>query len=185
MNRYFSVDCEFSGLNHTKYDLISIGIVEIIKQNDKFIIDKNKMLYLELKPLHREFDSNSMKINGLDFNKLYRFGLEPKNACTKINDFLSLNEEDTAIFIGYCGVLDKIYVDQLYLAANIECPFNYEIIEISSLAIGKLGFDFGFTENDLENKLNIEKMSEDKKHNALQDAIHQAEEFVAIMSYNQ
>ena len=183
MNRYFSIDCEFSGLDHTKYDLISIGIVEVVKQSHGFVIDKDRTLYLELKPLHREFDKDSMKINGLNFNKLYNFGLEPKKACTEINNFLSLKKDDTAIFIGYCGVLDKIYVDQLYLAANMKCPFNYEIIEISSLAIGKIGFEFGFTEEDLEEKLEINKMDNNNKHNALQDAIHQAEEFCSIMAY--
>ena len=96
---------------------------------------------------------------------------------------VDLKNEDTAIFIGYCGVLDKIYIDQLYLLAKIENPFNYEIIEISSLAIGKIGFEFGFTEEELENKLNIKKLNTKMKHNALHDAEHQAEEFIKIMNY--
>lgn len=183
MNRYFSIDCEFSGLDHTKYDLISIGIVEVVKDGEEFKIDHTRKFYIELKPQHRNFDPNSMKINGLDFDNLYRFGSEPIEACKEINKFLDLKNEDTAIFIGYCGVLDKIYMDQLYLLAKIENPFNYEIIEISSLAIGKIGFEFGFTEEELENKLNIKKLNTKMKHNALHDAEHQAEEFMKIMNY--
>ena len=183
MNRYFSVDCEFSGLDHTKYDLISIGIVEVIKNNNKFEVDYTRKFYIELKPQHRNFDPESMKINGLDFDSLYRFGAGPIEACREINKFLDLKNDDTAVFIGYCGVLDKIYVDQLYLYAKIENPFNYEIMEISSLAIGKIGFEFGFTVEELENKLNNEKMVSKTKHNALHDAEHQAEEFIKIMNY--
>ena len=85
--RYFSVDCEFSGLDHTKYDLISIGIIEI--QNN--IPRRDRVFYLELKPQHRAFDGESMKINGLNFDNLYRFGTEPKKACEEINEMFGLN----------------------------------------------------------------------------------------------
>ena len=39
MKRYFSIDCEFSGLDHTKYDLISIGILEVKHENGEYIPD--------------------------------------------------------------------------------------------------------------------------------------------------
>ena len=163
--RYFSVDCEFSGLDHTKYDLISIGIIEI--QNN--IPRKDRVFYLELKPQHRA-------------DNLYRFGTEPKKACEEIIHFLDLKKDEIAVFIGYCGVLDKIYTDQLFMLGNVKNPFHYEIIEISSLAIGKLNLEYGFSESELEKKLNITPMDEDKKHNALNDAIHQAEEYCKLMS---
>lgn len=176
--RYFSVDCEFSGLDHTKYDLISIGIIEI--QNN--IPRRDRVFYLELKPQHRAFDGESMKINGLNFDNLYRFGTEPKKACEEIIHFLDLKNDEIAVFIGYCGVLDKIYTDQLFMLGNVKNPFHYEIIEISSLAIGKLNLEYGFSESELEKKLNIAPMDENKKHNALNDAIHQAEEYCKLMS---
>lgn len=181
MNRYFSIDCEFSGLNHLKHDLVSIGIIEVIEDNGIFKLDRSRTFYLELKPLHKEFDPQSMEINGLNFANLYRYGSEPQEACRQILKFLDLNDDDIAVFIGYCNTLDKIYVDQLFLYANIENPFHYETIEISSLAIGKLNLKWGFSESELEKKLNIEPMG-DEKHNALEDAKHQAEEFCKIMN---
>ena len=182
MIRYFSIDCEFTGLNHTKYDLASIGIVEVIKNGTEYTIDEERKFYLELKPLHSEFDPESMKINGLSFPNLYKYGSEPKEACRQILKYLDLNEGDTAVFVGYCLVLDKIYVDQLFLAAEVENPFHYETIEISSLAIGKLGLEWGFTEATLEHQLCMQPMSDNTKHNALEDAIHQADEFCQIMN---
>lgn len=182
MNRYFSVDCEFSGLDHTKYDLISIGIVEIEKNNNIFKVNKNRTFYLELKPLHNHFDPQSMDINGLNFSNLKKYGSEPKEACRQIKKYLNLKENDNAIFIGYCNILDKIYIDQLFYAAEAENPFNYEAIEISSLAIGKLNLEWGYSERDLEKELDLEPMDKNDKHNALQDAIHQAKEFCLLMN---
>ena len=55
--RYFSVDCEFSGLDHTKYDLISIGILEVKYENGEYIPGKednnssyNYVVMIRLKP---------------------------------------------------------------------------------------------------------------------------------------
>ena len=182
MKRYFSVDCEFSGLDHTKYDLISIGILEVKYENGEYIPDYNRRFYLELKPMHDVFDPESMAINGLNFANLYRYGSGPQEACRQIIKYLDLGQNDEAIFIGYCNTLDKIYTDQLFLAAKVENPFNYETIEISSLAIGKLNLEWGFSESDLENKLGMEQMDDNKKHNALEDAIHQSEEFCKLMN---
>lgn len=175
--RYFSVDCEFSGLNNLLYDLISIGIVEV--ENNK--IRNDRRFYLEIKPIHRRFDGQAMKVNGLNFDNLYRFGCEPIKACKEIVKFLDLKEDEVAVMIGYCGVLDKVFIDQLFYNADMESPFHYEIIEISSLAIGKLGMEYGFSESDLEKKLLMKPMDNKHKHNALNDAVHQAEEYVRIM----
>ena len=183
MIKYFSMDGEFSGLDHTKYDLVSIGFVECKIDNGQFYIDNNRKFYLELKPQHDCFDPESMKINGLNFSNLYKYGSEPQEACRQIIKYLDLGKDDTAVFIGYCGVLDKIYTDQLFLSAKLESPFHYEIIEISSLAIGRLNLEWGFTSSGLDKLLNISPMDELKKHNALEDAIQQAKEFCELMNY--
>lgn len=182
MNRYFSMDGEFSGLDHTKYDLVSIGLVEITNENNLYKVDYNRKFYLELKPNHNYFDPEAMKINGLSFANLYQYGSGPKEACRQIIKYLDLKQGDNAIFIGYCNTLDKIYTDQLFLLADVENPFHYETIEISSLAIGRLGVEWGFSESDLEKAIKLQPMSSDKKHDALEDAIHQAEEFCGLMN---
>ena len=182
MNRYFSMDGEFSGLDHTKYDLISIGLVEVKNNNGIYKVDNTRKFYLELKPLHDRFDPESMKVNNLNFSNLYKYGSEPKEACRQIIKYLDLKPGDTAVFVGYCNILDKIYTDQLFLAADMENPFHYETIEISSLAIGKLGLEWGYSEETLERKLGMNPMSSDKKQDALEDALHQAEEFCRIIN---
>lgn len=179
MVRYFSVDEEFSGLDHRKNDLLSIGMIEVQKNNGKFSPMYNRKLYLELKP-EKEYDEESMKINGLNLDNLRAYGISKSNFVREINKYLDLKKGDKAVFIAYCGVLDKIYFDQIFQDENENNPFDYETIEISSLAIGKLNFEWGFTEKELLDKLGIPDT--DNKHNALDDAILQALEFCGIMN---
>lgn len=178
MVRYFSVDEEFSGLDHRKNDLLSIGIIEVKSNGASYRLDHSREFYLELKP-YGEANADSMKINGLNLNNLKEYGSTKENAVHEIKKYLDLKPGDKAVFIGYCAVLDKIFMDQLFQDVNTESPFDYEVIEISSLAIGRLGFNWGFTEKELLKRLGLEET--ENKHNALADAILQAKEFCCIM----
>lgn len=180
MIRYFSIDEEFSGLDHRKNDLLSVGMIEIEKKGNKFYPMYNRKLYLELKP-EKEANEEAMAINKLNLNNLKMYGINKENFVREVKKYLDLKDGDKAVFIAYCGVLDKIFFDQIYQDINAENPFDYEIIEISSLAIGKLGFEWGFTEKDLLNKLGIPDTN--NKHNALDDAVLQALEFCGIMNF--
>jgi DNA polymerase III epsilon subunit-like protein len=180
--RYFSVDEEFSGLDHRKNCLLSIGIVEVTEKDGAFFPDLTRKMYVELKPTG-DICEQAMKINGLNVDNLTEFGVNKDNAVREINKFLNLSKDDTAVFIAYCGVLDKIFFDQLIQDVEADNPFHYEIMEISSLAIGKLGFSWGFSEKQLLDKLGIEQLTKEEKHNALNDAILQAKEFCGIMNW--
>jgi len=179
MIRYFSVDEEFSGLNHLRNDLLSIGMVEITKKGT-FQIDYTRQFYLELKPIHNEYSKESMKVNGLNLENLKQYGVTYENAVREIKKYMNLQEDDIAVFVGYCTTLDKIYFDQLFLETNQKNPFHYEVIDISSLGIGKLNLSWGYSEKELLSKLHIKDIND--KHNALSDAILQAQEFCALMN---
>lgn len=179
MIRYFSIDEEFSGLDHRKNDLLSIGIIEVKFTGTQYVPMYNREFYIELKP-EKAANEESMKINGLDLNKLKEYGSNKENAVRELNKYLDLADDDKAVFVGYCIVLDKIFLDQLYQDLNMNSPFDYEVIDISSLAIGRLGLSWGYTEQELLQRLNLKDT--DDKHNALSDAILQAKEFCGIMS---
>ena len=87
-----------------------------------------------------------------------------------------------AVFVAYCGGLDWGFTAKAFAHAAVENPFHYEFVEISSLAMGKLGLPWGFSESDLEKALGIEPLNPDAKHNALEDARHQMREFQALMA---
>lgn len=182
MIRYFSVDEEFSGLNHRKNCLLSIGIIEVKEKNGVFQPDYTRKLYIELKPTG-DIDNNAMKINGLNIDNLQIYGVNKENAIREIKKYLDLKPNDTAVFVAYCGVLDKIFFDQIFQDCLQQSPFHYEIIEIGSLAMGKLDLEWGFSEIELLEKLGLDELNEKQKHNALNDAVLQAKEFCAIMNY--
>jgi oligoribonuclease (3'-5' exoribonuclease) len=188
MVKYFSIDCEFSGLDHRKHCLLSIGIIEINKNGNYYSPNYNHKLYLELKPFG-EIDPQAMAINKLDLENLELYGVSKENAVREIRKFLKLKNNDIAVFIGYCNVLDKIFIDQLFNDVGESSPFHYEVIDISSLALGKIQWlEWGFTEKELLTKLLQRKdciinLSENQKHNALYDATLQAEEFCELMNY--
>lgn len=180
--RYFSIDEEFSGLDHRKNCLLSVGIVEIIEKDGLFYPDYTRKMYIELQPTG-EVDESAMQINGLNLESLKNFGITKENAVREILKFLNVSIYETAVFIAYCGVLDKIFFDQLFQDVGLDHPFHYEIVEISSLAMGKLNIPWGFSESNLLKKLELEPMNKDEKHNALFDAIHQAKIFCKIMNW--
>lgn len=183
--RYFSVDEEFSGLDHRKSGLLSIGMIEVEEEEDspgKFAPNHSREFYIELKPTG-EANPESMKVNGLNLDNLQEYGVTKENAVREITKYLDLEPNDIAVFVAYCGVLDKIYFDQIFQDVGKESPFHYEIIEISSLAIGKLGLPWGFTERQLLDKLQLPELDKNEKHHALNDAVLQALEFCGIMNY--
>lgn len=178
MTRYLSLDAEFSGLSPWKHSLLSLGLVEVDPVRWRVLADRQ--LYLELRPLTPYRDPEAMRINGLDWEHLRTQGLTPVAACHRIADWLDLRAGDDAVLVTYCGVLDKVFLDMVYEHAGLSSPFHYELVELSSLAIGRLGLRWGFSEADLEQRLGLYPLATGK-HNALVDAHHQAEEFVALM----
>jgi hypothetical protein len=157
-------------------------MIEIDYKNHLYIPNYSRTFYLELQPTG-EINEDSMIINGLNVNYLKEYGVNRTIAIREIKKYMRLNLNDTAVFIAYCGVLDKIFFDQLFQDEGLESPFHYEIIELSSLAIGKLDLAWGFTEKELLTKLQIDDLTQEQKHNALQDTILQAKEFCGIMNY--
>lgn len=169
MNVYLSVDGEFSGLDHTKYELISIGFSDCY--------DPRNSLYVEIQPT-KKMDPEATKIHNLDEAYLKKNGLPRNKAAQKIHDWLSA-QNGLKIFVGYPVVLDWIFLDQLFKEAQLDNPFYYEAIDIHSLGVGLLGLQPGFKHELLRKDLGLRNQT--NQHNALADAAHQAEEFVALM----
>lgn len=87
-----------------------------------------------------------------------------------------------AVFVAYCGGLDWGFMSRAFAHCGVENPFHYEFVEISSLAMGKLGLPWSFPESELEKALGLSSMPDGIKHNALEDARHQLREFQALMA---
>lgn len=169
-NVYISMDGEFSGLDQTKNELISAGFVDCY--------DEKKQFYIEIKPT-KEMDPEATKIHGLQKEYLLKNGLDKKDAAIKIRDWVKSLKADQVIFVGYPVTSDWVFLDLLFKESGIENPFYYEPIDIHTLGVALLGFEPGFSHSKLRETLKLKKQT--SKHNALADAIHQAQEFVGLM----
>ena len=101
MVRYFSVDEEFSGLDHRKNDLLSIGIIEVKSNGASYRLDHSREFYLELKP-YGEANADSMKINGLNLDNLKVYGSTKENAVREIKKYFLIfwtNQKQTVFYI--------------------------------------------------------------------------------------
>ena len=169
MTTFISMDGEFSGLDHTKYELISIGLCDCYNLND--------VLYLEIQPT-KFLDPQATAIHGLQRDYLLQNGKPREQAAKEIHQWLTARKKGDLIFVGYPVVLDWIFLDQLFKEHGLDNPFHYEQMDIHSMGVALLGLKPGFPHETLRRELGLKKQTD--KHNALADARHQAEEFVAL-----
>jgi hypothetical protein len=90
-----------------------------------------------------------------------------------------LDEKVPAVMVTYCGGYDFAFLAKAFSACGLSNPFHYEMLDISPLAMGKLGLPWGFWASELEEKLGIEP--NENKHDALADAKHQLKLFETLM----
>lgn len=169
MSKFISMDGEFSGLDHTKYELISVGFCDCDNLEDD--------LYIEIQPT-KPMDPSATAIHKLSEDYLKKHGSSKKQAAERIHRWLTRRKSDKLIFVGYPVVLDWIFLDQLFKEFELENPFYYEQIDIHTLGVALLGMDPGFEHGELRRNLGLKQL--ENQHHALADAKQQAEEFIAL-----
>lgn len=92
-----------------------------------------------------------------------------------------LDRKVPAVMVTYCGAYDFAFLAKAFTTCGLKNPFHYEMLDISPLAMGILGLPWGFTQRDLEAKLEVS--SNENKHDALADARHQLELFNKLRQY--
>lgn len=86
-----------------------------------------------------------------------------------------------AVMVTYCGGYDFGFITQFFNRAGLENPFHYEMVDISPLALGLCPeLQWGFAASELEDLLGMEP--NERAHDALADAKHQAEMFRRLMA---
>lgn len=180
---FISVDVECSGTIPGFFDLLSIGAVPVRRRPGGCTIGAERF-YVELKPVLGTSDPASMKVNGLDLQRLAREGMEPAAAARAFADFvISLSSpRDPPAFVGYCANFDWGFVNDLFHKAGIANPFGYKALDLRSLALGLFDLEWErVTQTRLLRLLDMEALPAKDAHHALADAAHQAEMFVRLI----
>ena len=160
-NEYVCLDCETSGLNPRKDEILSIGAVHI--KDNKILMRKTFNIFL--KPSNK-IDAESIKIHHIRAIDLEN-GMEPKDAILQLLEFIGSKP-----IVGYYIKFDVAIISR-YTKKIIGINLPNETIEVSSMyyKTRKKSSDYEFIDlkfDTILKNLNIPALG---KHDALNDAI--------------
>ncbi len=173
---YFSVDIESSGPIPGEYSLLALGSCLVVDG----ILGPSEKFYRELKPLNANYVPRALEVSGFDMNRLVREGMEPVKAMADFEGWiLERSGRNRPIFLGFNATFDWSFVNWYFHKFLGRNPFGISGLDIKAYSMGKLSLRWGQTTKwQLNRKFRtIHKHT----HNALDDAVEQAELFNLIL----
>ncbi|HCM97296.1 MAG TPA: DNA polymerase III subunit epsilon [Anaerolineae bacterium] len=174
IDTYISIDIETAGPNPSQYAMLSIGACALTEPRHTF--------YIELKPDKDSSLPEALDISKLSMEKLAAGGVEPKIAMQHFADWLLevVPAGQRPLFVAFNAPFDWMFVNdyfQRYLGYN---PFGHAALDIKSYFMGLDGVLWSQTSmrNIGPRYRSIDHLS----HNALQDAIDQANIFEKMLA---
>ncbi len=173
---YISVDIEAAGPVPVEYSMLSIGACVVGSPEVSF--------YIELKPINDRFIPEALAVSGFSLEQLKISGIEPGKGIKSFCKWI----EDTAtklmpVFVGFNAPFDWQFINwyfHVFLGRN---PFGINAIDVKAYYMGFSGSTWVNTSSSrLPSWL---QPADHKKHNALEDAIAQAEIFNRLLAASQ
>lgn len=170
IDEYVSLDCETTGLNPKKDEILSIGAV-LIKEN-KILMRKTFNIFL--KP-SQNINAESIKIHHIRKVDLEN-ALDPEDAIYQLLDFIGARP-----IVGYYIKFDVTIISK-YTKKFIGIKLPNETIEVSSLYFKtrKRSSDYQFIDLKFDTILKTLDIPALGKHDALNDAIMTAMMFLKL-----
>lgn len=166
---YISVDVEAAGPIPPTYSMLSLGAV--------VVDDPTQTFYIELKPVNDNFVPDAIKVVGRPLEDFAKKGRNPKEAMVVFRDWLRARTAKPAnpVFVGFNATFDWAFINYYsyeFLGTN---PFGFGGVDIKSYFMGMTGCTWDDTRSS---RIRSEfKGTSPHTHNALDDAIEQAEMF--------
>lgn len=172
---YISVDIEASGPIPGEYSMLSLGAC--------VVGDLSKTFYKEFKPISDKYLAEAIQVSGLSLEKLKKTGIAPERAMAEFEDWIRQvsGDDRRPVFVGFNATFDWMFTAYYFHRFLGRNPFRISGLDIKSYYMGKFGTTWGDTAKSSMNK----KFLSGKKHthNALDDAIEQAEIFRKIVNH--
>jgi DNA polymerase III epsilon subunit-like protein len=170
--KYISVDVETSGPIPGEFSMLSIGAC--------VVGETYKSFYVELKPLNGNFTNRAIEVSGLSIKELKEKGTEPKEAMRKFKEWIEKVSGDARpVFVGFNATFDWMFCHWYFMKFLDKDPFGVSGLDIKAYYMGMKNCNWSET---IKKKIRSEFPSKRKHtHNALDDAIEQAEIFEEIL----
>ncbi|MGO9436414.1 MAG: exonuclease domain-containing protein [Terracidiphilus sp.] len=166
---YISVDVEAAGPLPPTYSMLSLGAVAVD--------DAQATFYVEFKPLNDKSVPAAMKVVGRTLEDFARAGRDPKDAMVAFRDWLgSVAKTGKPVFVGFNATFDWAFVNFYFHHYLGENPFGIGGIDIKSYYMGLSRGSWEDTRSSRIPKA-FKDSSRRHTHNALDDAIEQADMF--------
>ena len=166
---YISVDVEAAGPLPPTYSMLSLGAV--------VVGDPQATFYVELRPVNDKSVPGAMKVVGRTLQDFARDGSDPKDAMVAFREWLSsVAKAGKPVFVGFNATFDWAFVNFYFHQYLGENPFGIGGIDIKSYYMGLSGCAW---EDTRSSRIPGEFQGSSLRHthNALDDAIEQAELF--------
>lgn len=177
---YISVDIEADGPIPGPYSMLAIGLC-VAGRFDGETYERREpseeTLYLELAPISESFEEQALSVSNLDRAELIDAGTDPGEAMTRTAEWIAaVSGQDRAVICAYPAAFDWLFV-YWYLQSFAESnPIGFSsCLDMKTLYAAKAKVPFEEAGlNDLPAELTS---SRPHTHNALDDALQQAEIF--------
>jgi len=171
---YISVDIEASGPIPGEYSMLSLGAA--------VVGDTSKTFYREFKPISDNYVPRALEICGLLLEKLKKTGIEPKVGMLEFKEWVNdVSEGNTPVFTAFNATFDWMFVEYYFRKFLGRNPFGVSGLDIKAYYMGKFGTKWIDTTKRRFDKRFLSKRKH--THNALDDAIEQAEMFEKLLAY--
>lgn len=169
---FISVDVETSGPIPGEYNLLTIGAVNVD--------DESQTFECALKPLNRNADPKALEVTGLSLDELERTGLSAPAAMNALAEWVKevAGPDATPVFVGFNAPFDWSFVNYYFHRFTSKNPFGFAALDIKAYYMGTTGCKWDDTRSSqVAARLKSQRRG---NHNALSDALYQAELFRLI-----
>lgn len=173
---YICVDVETAGPIPARYAMLSIGAC--------LVMDISVNYYDELKPDRKACDPGALAISGLNPQSLAKTGTSPGTAMKRFEKWVrSVTPEGTRpVFVALNAPFDWSFVNDYFLRYLGRNPFGHSALDIKAYYMGQMGVPWSETSMKHLSSHFLEEIR--LTHNALRDAMDQAEIFRKVLEQN-
>lgn len=184
---YFSADIETDGPIPGPYSILSFALVYAgTYDGDVFVRPDSygHKFYRELKPISSEFQPEALQVNGLDRNWLFENGIDPQTAMLDAFDWIMQHSKNgNPVFVAYPLSFDWTWMYWYFIRFCPKgSPFGHSrCFDVKTAIALKTN-----QEISISGRSRIpDTLKSDRKHthNAVDDAIEQAEIFANIFEW--